>query len=169
MSESPCRKRALDRIGRQLVVVAGVVCALLVTESKSFAYDVPSFRGGLWKFERTLETDGKQTDRRQTSGLLIDRQMTRCVNPTHALQSEFAPLQVGVCNTRDVRKIDDGYTFEKVCAGVTPVRTQIDVKGDSAYTEINQGDIGKISSKEILVAQRIGDCEAARPIKPAER
>jgi hypothetical protein len=40
-----------------------------------------------------------------------------------------------------------------------PIETQIDVKNDSAYTEINQGSIGKISTKETVVAQRVGDCE----------
>jgi hypothetical protein len=38
------------------------------------------------------------------------------------------------------------------------METQIDVKNDSAYTEINQGIIGKISTKETIVAQRVGDC-----------
>jgi hypothetical protein len=32
-------------------------------------------------------------------------------------------------------------------------------KNDSAYTETNQGSIGKISTKETVVAQRVGDCE----------
>jgi hypothetical protein len=169
MSKNPSRKSASDRIGRQLAVAGGVICALLVTESESFAYDGPVFRSGLWRFERTLETDGRPTDRLQTSGLLIDRHMTRCTDPTRAMRLEFAPMQFGTCGAKDVRKTSDGYAFEKVCSGSKPIKTEINVRNDSAYTEINQGDIGKISSKEILVAQRVGDCQAARPVKPAEQ
>ena len=85
---------------------------------RKFAYDGPTFRTGLWKFERTLETNGKSTDRRQPSGLLIDRQTTLCVNPTNALEAEFTPLEVGACNTRHIRKTDNGYVFQKVCGRV---------------------------------------------------
>jgi hypothetical protein len=162
MSENLAPKPVSNQIVRQLAVAAGVVFALLVTKSESLAYDGPVFRSGLWKFERSLETDGRSTDRLQTSGLLIDRQTTRCTDPTRAIRLEFAPKQFGTCGAKDVRKTGDGYAFEKVCSGSRPIKTEIEVKGDSAYTEINQGDIGKISSKEILVAQRVGDCQAAR-------
>jgi hypothetical protein len=52
-----------------------------------------------------------------------------------------------------------GEIDKRACEGGVPIETQIDVKNDSAYTEINQGSIGKISTKEIVVAQRVGDCE----------
>jgi hypothetical protein len=148
---------------RHRLVIAATVCALFASKSESFAYDGPVVRSGLWKFERTLETDGKRTDRLQTSGLLIDREMTRCVNPTAALKLEFAPLQFGTCSAKDVRKTDEGYVFLKVCAGTaTPIKTEINVESDSAYIEINQGTIGKIASKETLVARRVGDCHPSR-------
>ena len=115
-------------------------------------------RSGLWKFERTLETNGEPTNRLQTSGLLIDREMTRCVNPTQALKLEFAPLQFGGCRAKDLRKTDDHYVFEKICSGAAPIKTEIDVEGDSAYSEVNEGNIGKMSTRETLVAHRIGDC-----------
>ena len=140
-----------------ILAIAVVAFALLATKSESFAYDGPVLRGGLWKFERTLETNGKQTDRLQTSGLLINREATRCVDPTHALRLELAPPP-GVCGTKDLRKTDDGYVFEKICSGAAPIKTEIDIKGDSAYTEINEGSIGKMSSKETVTAHRVGDC-----------
>jgi hypothetical protein len=143
-----------------LAIVAG--CALFAAGAESFAYDGPTFRSGLWKFERTLETDGKPTDRLQTSGLSIDRSMTRCVNPTSALKAEltakFAPFRVGACDTRDLQKTDSGYVFQKVCGGAAPVKTKVEVKSDSAYTEIHEGNVGSIPTREIVVAQRVGDC-----------
>jgi len=147
-----------DSVRRPGVLIVATAIALFAAMPSCFAYDGPTFRSGLWKFERTLETDGKPTDRLPTSGLSIDREMTRCVNPTAAVKAEFTPSHFGACKTKDVRKTDGGYVFQKTCGSDLPVETQIDVKSDSAYTETNQGSIGKISTKETVVAQRIGDC-----------
>jgi hypothetical protein len=146
-------------VPRRMLLAIVAACALLATGSESFAYDGPTFRSGLWKFERTLETDGKANDRLQTSGLPIARQMTRCVNPTLELRAEFTPLKTGGCSTKDLRKTDDGYVFQKVCGDAAPIKTEVNVKGDSGYTEIHQGSIGKIPTKETVVAQRVGDCD----------
>jgi hypothetical protein len=141
------------------MLAIAAACALFAAGSKSFADDGPTFRSGLWKFERTLETNGEATDRLQTSGLSIARQMTRCVNPTLELKEELTPLKViGACSTRDLRKTDDGYVFEKICGNSAPIRSEVNIKSDSAYTEIHEGNIGKLSTKEIVVAHRIGDC-----------
>jgi hypothetical protein len=158
MTEIVPREDKFNRVPRRMELAITAALALFSPGSESFAYDGPTFRSGLWKFERTLETDGKPTDRLQTSGLSIAKQITRCVNPTRALKAEFTPLNA--CNTKDTRKTDDGYVFQKVCGGGTPIKTEIDVRGDSAYTQINEGNIGKIPTKETVVAQRIGDCHS---------
>src|SRR5260370_8507398 len=118
-------------VRRRMLLVIRAACALLATSSESFAYDGPTFRSGLWKFERTLETDGKSNDRLQTSGLPIDRQMTRCVNPTQELKAEFTPL--GGCNTKDLRKTDHGYVFQNICGGAAPIKTKINIKASTPY------------------------------------
>ena len=97
-----------------------------------------------------LETDGKATDWVLTSGLLYARQITRCVSPTRALQAETA---LGLCKIRGLRKRDDNYEFQKVCRGGAPVK-----KSDSDYTEINEGRIGGIATREIIEARRVADC-----------
>jgi hypothetical protein len=144
------------------VLAAAAAIALFAAMSACLAYDGPTFRSGLWKFERTLEADGKPTDRLPTSGLSINREMTRCVDPTSALKAEFTPSGFGACKIKDVRKTDGGYVFQKTCGGDVAVETRIDVKNDSAYTETNQGSIGNISTKETVVAQRVGDCERSQ-------
>ena len=141
---------------RRTLAIAAVVGALFAATPASLAYDGPTFRSGLWKFERALETNGELTDRLQTSGLPIAREITRCVNPTSAMKAQFTPH--AFCKPKNFRKTDDGYVFQKFCGSGAPIETQIDVKGDSAYTEINQGNIGTMSSKETVVAQRVGDC-----------
>ena len=150
-----CERRSNPANRRGVLVVAAAI-ALFAATPVCLAYDRPTFRSGLWKFERTLETDGKQTDRLQTSGLLIAREVTRCVNPTSAMKAEFTPL--GTCKPKDFRKTDGRYLFQKIRGTGAPIETQIDVTSDSAYTLTNQGYIGKMSSKETIVAQRVGDC-----------
>jgi hypothetical protein len=149
-------------LSRRVMLALAAAVALLAATPACFAYDGPTLRSGLWQFERTLETDGKPTNRLQTSGLLIDRQMTRCVNPTNALKAQFIkkfmPLGIGTCNIKDSRKTDDGYVFRKICGGAAPVKTEIDVESDSAYTEIHEGKIGKIPTKDTVAARRVGDC-----------
>jgi hypothetical protein len=137
------------------LAIAGSI-ALVAATPAGFAYDGPTFRSGLWKFERSLETDGRTTDRFQNNGLPIKREMTRCVNPTAAVKAEFTP--VAGCQPKDLQKVEGRYVVERICGGYSPIKTVIDVKSDSAYTEINEGNIGKMSSKETVVAQRIGDC-----------
>ena len=155
---TPAQIRRNATYSPAILAFAVAACALLATSSESFADNGPVLRGGLWKFERTLATNGEPTNRLQTSGLPINRDTTRCVDPTSALKLELARRQFGVCDVKDLRKTDDGYVFEKVCSDATPIKTEINVKSDSAYTEVNEGSIGKMSTKETLVAHRIGDC-----------
>jgi hypothetical protein len=140
---------------RRVPAIAAAV-ALFAATPACLAYDGPTFRSGLWKFERTLETDGRETNRLQSSGLPIAREMTRCVSPTSAMKAQFTPF--GACKPKNFRQTDGGYVFQKFCGSGAPIETQIDVRGDSAYTLINQGNNGKMSTKETVVAQRVGDC-----------
>ena len=142
-------------IQRPVLLALAALAALLATTSAVFAYDGPVLRGGLWKFERTLETNGKSSDLLQISGFA--RETTRCVNPSRVLRFEFTS-RLGFCPARDVRRTDDTYVFQKVCRGTSPIRTEISIKGDSEYTETNEGKTGKIAAKETLVAHRVGDC-----------
>ena len=148
----------------QLSLAIATAIAMAAAAPACSADDGLTFRSGLWKFERTLETDGKITNRYEDNGLPIKQEVTRCVNPTPAVKAEFTTFEA--CKPKDVekdveknfQKTDDRYVIERTCGGYSPIRTEIDVKSDSAYTEINQGNIGKISTKETIVAQRIGDC-----------
>jgi hypothetical protein len=144
---------------RTSLAFATAAIALAAATPASLAYDGPTFRSGLWKFERSLETDGKTTNRLQANGLPIRQEVTRCVNPTPAVKAEFTPFEA--CKPLDFQKTDGRYVIERSCGGGSPIKAEIDVKSDSAYTEINEGNIGKMSTKETVVAQRIGDCRGS--------
>ena len=50
------------------------------------AFGGPTFRKGLWRFVRTLEIVKPQNVRQK----LLEREMTRCVDPTHAMKATFS-------------------------------------------------------------------------------
>ena len=141
------------------LALAAAAIALVAATPACLADDAPTFRGGLWKFERTLETDGQVTNRLQDNGLPIRQEITRCVNPTSAVKAEFTPFEA--CKPQDLQKTDGGYALQRICGGSSPIKTQIDVKSGSAYTAINEGNIGKMSTKETVVARRVGDCRGS--------
>src|SRR5260370_40956786 len=107
MPEMVPREDEPSPVPRRMLLAIAAACALLATSSESFAYDGPTFRSGLWKFERALGTDGKANDRLRTSGLPIAREMTRCVNPTLERVAEFNTLKAEGCSTKDRRQTDD--------------------------------------------------------------
>jgi hypothetical protein len=54
------RENESNPVLRRMLLAIAAACALLATSSEGFAYDGPTFRSGLWKFERTLETTARQ-------------------------------------------------------------------------------------------------------------
>ena len=75
---------------------------------KSFAG--PTFRKGLWRFVRTLEIANPQT----LGHRLLEREMTRCVDPTQAMQATFSSESVGSCHSSRPEKVNNKYILEPV-------------------------------------------------------
>ena len=44
------------------------------------------------------------------------------------------------------------------CDYLGPVRTEITVESDAAYTEVNEVAVGKYPISDTVIARRIGDC-----------
>jgi hypothetical protein len=150
------RRKGMSKSANRRAGLAIAAIALVAAMPACRADDAPTFRSGLWKFERTLETDGKTTNQLLANGLSINQEIIRCMNPTFSVKAEFTSFEA--CKPRDLQKTDGSYALQRVCGGNSPIKTQIDVKSDSAYTEINEGNIGKMSTKETVVARRVGDC-----------
>jgi hypothetical protein len=137
------------------VVVMGYgMAASAVVKAEEFTG--PSFRKGMWQFERTLEYSGPSL---QPPHILGRQEMTRCVDPTEAMKETFKPLSVGACHSVKPEKLDNRYVFSLRCDYLGPVRTVIEVEGDAAYTEINELTVGKFPRKDTVIARRVGDCE----------
>ena len=114
----------------------------------------PTFRKGLWRFVRTLEIVNPQNVRQK----LLEREMTRCVDPTHAMKATFSTNSIGSCHSSRPVKVNNKYTFSNRCDYMGPVSTVITVQSDEAYTEVNQVTVGKLPRTDLVIAKRIGDC-----------
>jgi hypothetical protein len=127
-----------------------VIGALSSQASAQDPYEVPSFRKGMWHFVRTLDSKNKQR--------LLAREMTRCVDPTHAMKATFSSPSIGSCVSSKPERSDNKYSFANRCDHMGPVSTVITVHNSESYTELNELTTGKLPRTELIVAQRVGDC-----------
>ena len=142
---------------RSLSVVVALILAAPLLSSQAQAEESfvgPTFRKGLWRFVRTLEIVNPQNVRQK----LLEREMTRCVDPTHAMKATFSTNSIGSCHSSRPVKVNNKYTFSNRCDYMGPVSTVITVQSDEAYTEVNQVTVGKLPRTDLVIAKRIGDC-----------
>ena len=88
----------LKTFARRLAVGITLILAAALTSSPALAEEAfggPTFRKGLWRFVRTLEIVKPQDVRQK----LLEREMTRCVDPTHAMKATFSSAPIGNCHS----------------------------------------------------------------------
>ena len=138
-----------------LLSVAAVAAPLLPPSAQADeAFEGPKFRKGEWQFVRTLEA----TMHARGKVRLLEREMTRCVDPTEAMKATFSSAPVGNCHSAKPEKVANKYIFSRRCDYMGPVSTVITVQSDEAYTEVNELTVGRMPRTDLVVAQRIGDC-----------
>jgi hypothetical protein len=145
------------RFARGLAIMMALFVAAPTLSSHALAGEAfggPTFRKGLWRFVRTLEIVNSQNVR-QT---LLERDMTRCVDPTHAMKATFSSAPVGNCHSSRPQKINNKYIFSNRCDYMGPVSTVITVQSEEAYTELNEINVGRLPRKDLVIAKRVGDC-----------
>ena len=148
------RKKSLSR-SLSLVIALTVSAPLLPSHALAEdGFSGPTFRKGLWKFVRTLEIVSHSNSGQK----LLEREMTRCVDPTHAMKATFSSASVGSCQSAKPEKINNRYIFSNRCDYMGPVSTVITVQSAEAYTEVNEMTVG-LARKDLVVARRIGDCQ----------
>jgi hypothetical protein len=137
------------------VVLALVAVGFSPSISKAEGFEGPSFRKGLWHFVRTLELVAHQKNRHR----ILEREMTRCVDPTVAMKATFSSPSVGNCVSAKPEKSNNRYVFSNRCDYMGPVSTVITVQSEEAYTEVNELSVGQLPRVESVVANRVGDCQ----------
>ena len=133
------------------------------SQAHAETFEGPSFRKGMWHFVRTVDLVGHRKDKQR----LLAREMTRCVDPTHAMKATFSSPSVGSCVSSKPERSENKYLFANRCDHMGPVSTVITVHNNQSYTELNELTAGKLPRRELIVAQRVGDCPDEEPAKSA--
>jgi hypothetical protein len=117
-------------------------------------FEGPTFKRGMWHFVRTIELVLHEKAKQR----LLEREMTRCVDPTDAMKATFSSPSIGNCVSAKAERSNNKYRFSNRCDYMGPVRTVITVHSDESYTESNELTVGALPKTELVVARRIGDC-----------
>jgi hypothetical protein len=150
-----------------LAIALFAVGALSSQARAEDGFNGPSFRKGLWHFVRTLDVIAHRKNKHR----VLEREATRCVDPTVAMKATFASPSVGNCVSARPEKSDNKYTFSNRCDYMGPVSTVITVHSDESYEEVNELTVGTLPRSELVVAHRVGDCQedAQQSAGPGQR
>ena len=132
-----------------------MVTALLVSTllcGPALADDLPALRHGLWKFQRTVGGETLET--------------TKCTSPSEDMKKMNAKLEKGGCRFSPVKKSGNVYTYTADCSMKMPSGSMMSSRSTSVMTVVGESsykiEIDVVTdgqaSKELLVAQRVGDC-----------
>src|SRR6266478_8166304 len=135
--------------------IAMIALAWIPTQTQAEEFSGPSFRKGLWHFVRTLDLVAHRKNKHR----ILEREATRCVDPTVSMKATFASPAVGNCVSAKPEQSDNKYTFSNRCDYMGPVSTVITVHSDESYEEVNELTVGKLPRVESVVAHRVGDCQ----------
>ncbi len=140
---------------RKRMIVATVTAILMSTLASGpvLADDLPALRQGLWKFQRTV--GGKKIE------------ATKCTSPTEDMKKMNAKLEKSGCRFSPVKKSGNVYTYTADCSMKMPTGATMSSRSTSVMTVVSESsyriEIDAVtdgqSSKELLVAHRIGDCK----------
>jgi len=113
---------------------------------------LPVFRPGLWEFKRSVDGgDGRPAT--------LTNQ--KCTSPTDDMNAKTESMAQAGCQPSPVTKNGNMYSFGLKCTiqGVAiESRSLITVINDSAYEADVDSKQGNATTREKLVARRIGNC-----------
>lgn len=143
-------------VAQAAVAVASLGAALPAAQAE----ELPTFRKGMWEFDRTMEMGRDMGSGPKT---IASR---RCTEPGEDMKRQQAMFAKSGCTVSPVSRRGSVYSFVADCkgAGIGAVVSQsvITVESDSAYTiEVEStGDVdgGGRKNRELLKARRVGDC-----------
>jgi hypothetical protein len=156
-----------DRSARIRTAVAmwSIATFLVSTTVPTIANEIgsPQFRKGLWSFQRTIERIRES----HPNQLLVQEEMTRCVDPSLAMKAIFSSPPIGSCTSTKPVLINNRYVFANRCDFMGPVRTEIIIESDESYIELNVLSVGAFPRVDTVVAQRIGNCDTTAGYQPS--
>jgi Protein of unknown function (DUF3617) len=115
--------------------------------------DLPSFSQGLWSFMSTVSAPG--------GGRPQTRTVQQCTNPTDDISNKWKALAGKACKFSPITHAGDRYTYTSTCQrpGLTvQTRSSIIVESKDAYRVETESRTNDVARKEIIIAQRVGEC-----------
>ena len=135
-------------------LIAALVSTLALADSKPPPEDPPALRKGLWEYKRTMTGQG-------AGGKDAELTSKKCIDPAAAYLSMADMLAKQGCKTtaHSVKgNVRASATECPVQGGVLKSQRVMTIANDGAYTvDITTTGSGK-TSRETLVAKRVGDC-----------
>lgn len=126
----------------------------LCLSAAAFAADLPPLRKGMWEFVRTVDGQG-------AGGKPVTLTRKACTDPSADMKRNNEMLAKSACKFSAPSSKGNVYTFSAECPmqGVA-VQSQsvLTFQSDSSYSAQITSSGGGKSTKELLVAKRLGDC-----------
>ena len=146
------------------VLMAAAVLFSSFASANAADVDPPKFRGGLWRFQRTVE----YVRRPPHENLVVSKtEATRCVDPNIAMATIFASPPVASCRSELPLRFDNQYVFGTRCDFMGPVSTVITAESESAYSEINLLVTDTLPKRDTVIARRVGECGITQAVEEA--
>jgi hypothetical protein len=117
--------------------------------------ELPTFKPGLWSFSLTVDRDGEKQPQVRT--------MTRCADPGDEIRRKWQSLAMQACKFSPVTHSGNTWNYNSACTtqGQTlQMKSVIVVNKDDSYRSETLSRSATRSSREIVVARRVGDCPA---------
>ena len=137
-----------------LPTVALVAVLAMTLAAVVFAGSWPTLRSGMWEYKRTMV-------RSDQPGKPIVITKRKCGNPAEDMKRQNAQFTAAGCQCSPVRQAGNTYTFTTQCsmAGMqVQSRSTLTVESPDAYRLYVESREGGATSKETLIARRVGDC-----------
>ena len=133
--------------------IAIAILVISLATPASAADRLPVFRPGLWEFKRSVDGgDGKPAT--------LTNQ--KCTSPTDDMNEKTESLAQAGCQPSPVNKNGNMYSFSLKCTiqGVAiESKSLITMINDAAYEVDVESKQGNSTTREKLIARRIGNCE----------
>lgn len=122
--------------------------------SAAAATELPSFRKGMWEFKRTIEGQG-------STGKGTAMSSRKCVDPSADMKRMNELLTKQGCKFSPVTAKGNVYSYSADCqlmGAAVKSQSAMTVDSEDSYTlhVSSSGSTG--STREVLVARRVGDC-----------
>jgi hypothetical protein len=131
-----------------------VATLLFLLSGLASAAELPGFRQGKWDFQRTVEGQA-------AGGKPVTLTNQKCTDPSADMKKMHEVMSKQGCTFSGVAAKGNVYSFSSTCkiqGADVEFASEMTVESDSAYTVDVTSTGGGQSTREHLVAKRVGDC-----------